>query len=136
MVSAMRGVPAWIDIIVVAALLVSLSLLIPRRERLPGFAVFLILACVLAGLNQHRLQPWFLQLILFAALKLVNSERFVRNARLLLVSVYVFSAISKFDYVFVHTLGQQFTDATLASMETDTPGGAPAYDLKSLGRPN
>jgi len=79
------------------------------------------LVCFVAGsislvlVDQHRLQPWLYLFILlgFFAL-LLSSKQFVVNTRWLLISVYLFSAWSKFDYSFVHSLGQQFIDTLLA----------------------
>lgn len=60
-------------------------------------------------LDQHRLQPWAYQLALYA---LVFASMGPRRSRRLLIplaaSIYLYSAVGKFDYQFVHTVGQDF----------------------------
>jgi hypothetical protein len=64
--------------------------------------------------DQHRLQPWAYQAALMAfVLATVPSCRALTLVRLLTVSIYVFSAISKLDYTFLHSLGPQFTQSLL-----------------------
>ena len=75
-------------------------------------AGLLVAACALVllmVLNQHRLQPWA---ILFGWLAIVvasaSGHRRWSLLQWLLIGVYVHSSISKFDYQFLHTTGQQF----------------------------
>ena len=96
------------------------------RSRLtwPIIAVSLATAVIL---DQHRLQPWayqsFLYAILFAAAPRDESRRLsestFRLVRLLTISVYVFSAVGKFDFQFLHTVGQDFLKAPLQWVGVD-----------------
>ncbi|QEG23630.1 hypothetical protein [Mariniblastus fucicola] len=73
-------------------------------------AAFSILFCC----NQHCLQPWAWQAFIIATLLAsmpIDEAR--RWAARLLISIYLFSAIGKFDYQFVHTTGQEFLDVIL-----------------------
>lgn len=75
-----------------------------------GFALLVSFA-----LDQHRMQPWAYQLavysVLFATGTHSSSRAFVKKAMLvLMVSVYAYSSLGKFDFQFTHTVGQQFLD--------------------------
>lgn len=74
--------------------------------------IFLLAALLTVGLDQHRLQPWFYESILFAlAMTCFSPARALPLLRALLVSIYLFSALGKFDYQFLHTVGPQFVKA-------------------------
>ncbi|MDG2221254.1 MAG: hypothetical protein P8L85_07740 [Rubripirellula sp.] len=59
--------------------------------------------------DQHRLQPWAYQTaiyaIVFATLERRSAQRFLV---LIGASVYIYSAMGKIDYQFLHTVGQDF----------------------------
>jgi hypothetical protein len=65
--------------------------------------------CVSFLIDQHRLQPWAYQsaiyALLFAAMSPLRARRYLIP---LAASVYLYSAAGKFDYQFVHTVGQDF----------------------------
>lgn len=72
-------------------------------------------SCVAVGLaagfltDQHRLQPWAYQTFLYAAMFVLLPATLRMHAfRLITISIYVYSSIGKFDYQFVHTVGQEF----------------------------
>ena len=104
------SMPMWLHVVTAALAAASIASLALRTS----FRAYLLIAFLLlslVSLNQHRLQPWLIQLGLLAVFAwLLSGRDFVKFARLLLVSIYVFSAISKFDYQFTHTLGQQFLE--------------------------
>ena len=64
--------------------------------------------------NQHCLQPWAWQAFIIAALIAFFP---MRDAKVwiarILISIYLFSAIGKFDYQFIYSLGQEFLDVVL-----------------------
>lgn len=78
-------------------------------------------SCVAIGLaltflcNQHCLQPWAWQTFIFAVLLLCfpNQTEFKRWASRIVISIYLFSAIGKFDYQFIHTLGDSFLNTLI-----------------------
>jgi hypothetical protein len=77
-----------------------------------GRLLWLLVSAGLLGsfvADQHRLQPWAYQSavhgVLFALLSGHNARRWSIG---FLASVYVYSALGKFDFQFVHTVGQDF----------------------------
>ncbi len=68
---------------------------------------------ILFATNQHRLQPWAWQAFVFAMLIVLSATKpfFLTASRIVIVSIYLWSAISKFDYQFLHGLGRQFAAA-------------------------
>lgn len=67
-------------------------------------------------LNQHRLQAWFYHLLIFSLIfTLKQPDDQLKWLRRIVVSVYVYSALGKLDFEFVHTVGQDFLEA-LASL--------------------
>ncbi|WP_404306703.1 hypothetical protein [Neorhodopirellula lusitana] len=91
--------------------------------------------------DQHRLQPWAYQLALYAVLfALVPRQRVVGYLQLLTISIYAYSSIGKFDYQFLHTVGQEFLAAAAGlvgiqvetwdeSIRTKLAAGFPAIEL-------
>ncbi len=74
----------------------------------------------LVCLSQHRLQAWFFQLLLYCLVSMLSGQR--RQARWfqrIVLSIYVYSAIGKLDFEFVHTVGQDFLQATASLMQID-----------------
>jgi hypothetical protein len=69
----------------------------------------------LIGLNQHRLQPWAYELGIVAVvwLGIRSDTRRLAWMRWLIVSIYCYSALGKFDFEFLHTVGQQMLTALL-----------------------
>ncbi|MFP6620393.1 MAG: hypothetical protein VB877_13685 [Pirellulaceae bacterium] len=116
LVGLLASLPVAIHWIVLGVLVGScLAILLIRpsshyqRWALVGF---LLAACLLVALDQHRLQPWFYQCLLFALVMICCAPaRALPLLRALLVSVYVFSALGKFDYQFLHSLGPQLLEA-------------------------
>ncbi len=122
-----RAAPWWLDWIGLAGIGVSLvtAVLVGPERRIGKAALGLFAVCV-AGmivLDQHRLQPWAYQFALIAVvLATRGSQRSLLLLRILAVSVYFWSALGKFDYTFLHGVGQQFLATiagwTGASLET------------------
>ena len=71
-----------------------------------------LFAGLLAGLillDQHRLQPWAYQFLILSVIFAATSPRQTWfMARVLTISIYLYSALSKFDYQFFTTLGPDF----------------------------
>jgi hypothetical protein len=113
----------------VVALFVSLA---PAADRFARAALNAF-ACALALLiliDQHRLQPWSYQAMLVAlALANCRPQRAVTLVRLLTVSIYFYSALSKLDYTFLHTLGPQMLGALLNPLGVHPADWAPGLRL-------
>ena len=79
-----------------------------RLHWLP-IAVFCTVGGLLVLANQHRLQPWaYLAWLTAFVLLVCRPGRAVFLLRLMMVSVYLHSAVSKLDHEFLTTLGQTF----------------------------
>ena len=124
LVRAAGLLPTWCEWMALGLLAVSLvgvlccpRVLIGRCFAIAFAAAVTLMVCV----DQHRLQPWTYQLFLLAwILSTRSARRDLGLSRPLLISIYFFSAISKFDYVFLHTLGQQFLSTLLGLVHLST----------------
>lgn len=98
-----------LSIVLVASLLLVIAA--PRRLR---FAWWFVSASLCASFlfDQHRLQPWAFQSaiygLVFAAMDPAAARRWLIPVA---ASVYVYSALGKFDFQFAHTVGQDFLHA-------------------------
>ena len=105
--------PAWLTYACTTAMVVSLASLIVVTKRSPLrttlLTTYLLTWAILVILNQHRLQAWAYQFALLAlAFSMSPSQRGLTWTRGLVLSIYFYSAWGKFDYQFIHTVGQQF----------------------------
>ncbi len=112
-------IPATIDWIAFATVLSSLILIAAKRS-LSNFQTSCLLAlftsglAVLFSLDQHRFQPWAWHWFVFAVILAIAQRREAMYwLRWIAISVYIYSAISKLDYQFTHTVGMQMLE-TLA----------------------
>ncbi len=116
---SVQNTPAWLETAAAAVCVLSLALLLAVRSS-KGWgglclAGYLLAAGFLMLLDQHRIQAWTYQFCLLAVVfLLVDARRALAMARLLVVSIYLYSAWSKFDYVFLHTVGVEFARTLLA----------------------
>ena len=77
----------------------------------------------LVCLSQHRLQAWFFQLLLYCLVSMLSDHRRqVVWLQRIIVSIYVYSALGKLDFEFVHTVGQDFLEATASLLRFDLSG--------------
>lgn len=122
--AALCDAPAWCDWVLLAGMGLGLCLAMIGGDarRLPRggiglFAVSLAASCLL---DQHRLQPWAYQFLIVAMIAaLVPSPRGVRPVRLLVVSLYFWSAVSKIDAAFLESHGQLLLDGLLSGLRRD-----------------
>ena len=109
--------PAWIDW--VALVSAGSSLLVAAFARKAtvyraALLFFVAAALVLVMLDQHRLQPWVYQFVVLAIIMAgCPARQALKLIRLLAASIYIYSAVSKFDYQFMHTLGREFLSTLL-----------------------
>ena len=118
LLSPFAAAPAWLQGGVAAGQLLglALALLAPAVNSVwrRGLLLFAGLTLLAVLFDQHRLQPWTYQLaIVGVVLAGCSAPRAGLLLRILTVSLYAFSAISKLDYVFLHTVGQQLLAALL-----------------------
>jgi hypothetical protein len=116
--AALTEVPGWIDWLAITVTIVSLLIGgFSSRESVwrRSMIVFAASTAVLMLLNQHRFQAWAYQFVIFAII-MANCRASVatRLMRWVVISIYIYSAVSKLDYQFLHSLGPQFL-STLTS---------------------
>jgi hypothetical protein len=105
--------PVWIDWIACAGVAIGLlGMLGGDRWSKRAMVLFLSALVVLVLLNQHRLQPWAYLMILFSVLMISLDEKSIlRWCRRIVISIYFYSAISKLDYQFSHSVGREMVHA-------------------------
>ncbi|MDE0863243.1 MAG: hypothetical protein OSA98_05605 [Rubripirellula sp.] len=107
------SLPAFVLIFPSMILLVALvAAIVAGRSYQFAWAVIAtsLFACFL--LDQHRLQPWAYQSCIYALIFATMSPATGRKLLIpLAASVYVYSAVGKFDYQFTHTVGQDLLAA-------------------------
>ena len=69
--------------------------------------------------DQHRLQPWAYQTAIYAVVIATLPPRLRSTFRLIAVaaSVYIYSALGKFDYQFAYTVGQDFLETLMVPFD-------------------
>ncbi|EAQ80732.1 hypothetical protein [Blastopirellula marina] len=114
--SALIHAPPQFDYVLALGIVGSLFawLLLPQRFASWGgwsVAAWIAASCLL---DQHRFQPWAYQLI-FTAIVLATCEAklALRLLRILVISIYFYSAASKLNAPFMTDLGQTFLDVPL-----------------------
>ncbi len=113
-------------------LMVSLLLVIPQLPKqsarwLAGLYALCFFGLVL--LDQHRLQPWGVHIaVCLWIVTCFEGKQLISWLIAFTASIYIYSAISKFDAQFLHTVGQDF----LAALLRFWPGGYAA--LSETGR--
>jgi hypothetical protein len=117
-------VPVWCDWLALSGIAIGLllSMVGGDARKLPRAGLALFTACLAASilLDQHRLQPWAYQfLIAGAVLSLTPTAYGLRLLRLLVVSIYIWSAVSKIDAAFLESHGQLLLHGLLRSTGID-----------------
>jgi hypothetical protein len=108
-----------------------LSVIAGEARPLPKAGLALFTACLSASilLDQHRLQPWAYQFVIVGAvLSLAPTGYGLRLVRLLVVSIYFWSAVSKLDAAFLVSHGQLLLDGLLRAARIDA--GAWSLDVR------
>jgi len=126
LLSIFVGTSLWIDYVALglaacASLLMMGAVFNAGRAEVAGIPGQLRLCCLVWAVcllilfltNQHRLQPWAWQFFIFAILVLISPTKrsTLVASRAVVVSIYLWSAIGKFDFQFLNGLGAQFTAA-------------------------
>lgn len=122
--SALCSVPTWLDYgLFAAVLLASLGLLTCRLEspfRFRAQWIYTISLAILVAFDQHRLQPWTLQFLIVGFIFCLSPDRIgLTCCRWIVVSIYLFSAISKFDITFFQSHGQLLLDGLVHALPID-----------------
>lgn len=129
--SLLVNAPAWCDYFTLAGLVSSMLIVLwklwghsSQASRIQSsllhrgaFICILIFGIASVLLNQHRLQAWFFQLLIFCVIFLLKDDRRqLRWLRRIVLSIYVYSALGKLDHEFAHTTGQELLGATLNAL--------------------
>lgn len=105
----------WAALVLVLAGLIGMLFSKSRLGLQIASSTFALSGIGLVLLDQHRLQPWTYQFLVFAVLTAFSKPRMTLFWMCwIVISIYLFSAISKFDYQFTHTVGDQML-STLVS---------------------
>ncbi len=110
--SGLPGVGEWVAMATAVVALFA-TMVTPQRNNLWRVCLLVFAASLVLLFcgDQHRLQPWAYQFVVLAiVLATVASWRAIVLARMLAVSIYFYSALSKFDETFLTTIGPQFRD--------------------------
>jgi hypothetical protein len=122
--------PGWFDYASLTGLLMStfvfMICLLPQLTARIGLRfrtlcqrrcliAILIFGIALVMLNQHRLQAWFYQLLIFCCVFLLSDRRSQLTwLRVIVVSIYLYSAVGKLDASFAQTTGQELLSGILS----------------------
>lgn len=124
---ALCSAPSWIDVALLAGLACSIIVTLlggttAGWTRCTSLATAATLGGLIA-LDQHRLQPWAYQFLLLALiLAAAPGLRGIRCARAVVISIYLWSCVSKIDPGFLESHGQMLLDGLLKSVSlSDRP---------------
>lgn len=108
----------WIALGLCCASLLGMSIFAHRKLVARWAAAIVALSfLVLVLLDQHRLQPWCIHISVCLLLATwARPERRLDYLTWFTASIYVYSAIGKFDAQFLHTVGQDFVRSLLGSV--------------------
>ena len=91
------------------------------RTTVRSSLLFVISAVVCNLFDQHRLQPWMLQFVVSSALiGLLPTGKGLRLYQWFVCSIYLYSAISKFDAAFLETHGEMLLNGLVNGIGIDT----------------
>ncbi len=125
--SACQWAALSIALFALATVLIFHAQIRDRGRRWLSFA-FVASMLVLIATDQHRLQPWAYQMTIYAVvLGSMRSDRAGRRRglallRILTISIYLYSSLGKFDFQFLHSVGQQFLEVTGSFVGIDIQG--------------
>ena len=91
----MKPTSVWIATLLVGALLAALFLVRPSRLQIGTSLLIPAAWIVLVLIDQHRLQPWAYEFaIVGVILALTRSSLGLRLLRILVISIYLYSALA------------------------------------------
>lgn len=124
-----RSLPLFADWLAFGVLLGSLFIATLQPDSRRAWIAFAASLAVLLSLDQHRLQPWAWQLLLMAIWWSLSKVRQVSNrfCIALTISIYFWSAVSKFDASFMASHGQTLIEALLGAVAVDAAPWPPRW---------
>ncbi|MCH9656122.1 MAG: hypothetical protein K0U86_12645 [Planctomycetes bacterium] len=132
--SGVLSLPAWVDWLTFFMMLISsiciLGVVLASCFGVSEHRPFLQQVCagvffsgflISVVFDQHRLQPWAYQFAIgFLILTFLKPPRAIRLFRFFVISIYLYSALSKCDISFVQTLGPQLADGLFSGIGIST----------------
>lgn len=123
--SFLCDVPGWVDHLALGAVCFGcVTKLIGRGSlnlRWSGDLAYVLGLGVLISLDQHRMQPWAWQFLIVGLLTVISPPKLLFPCwRWVIVSIYFWSAISKFDASFMNSHGQLLLNGMLEPLGVDT----------------
>ncbi|HWL10468.1 MAG TPA: MauE/DoxX family redox-associated membrane protein [Planctomicrobium sp.] len=102
-----------------------------RLEERVSIGCFTIGLSLLVLLDQHRLQPWVTQFLIFGFFLMVaRGSEFLRGWRWIVASIYIWSAISKCDATFLTHQGQLFLNGLLDPLGVNRVFWTPEFNQR------
>jgi hypothetical protein len=132
--SRLRGMPTGLEetVFAVACVALAAAFAVGSQRRIGRCSLLVFVGAVgcLALADQHRLQTWVYQLSILSLILAVMSPReAIVWARVLVVSVYFYSALSKLDWTFIWSGGGQIVDGLMTFLHTSREQAGPAQQI-------
>jgi hypothetical protein len=124
--------PVWLEVLLAVLLLAALAgaLFLPDAHCWSTASLIAVVGGFigLSLIDQHRLQPWAYQFVLIAlVLACCEAQHACRLLRILTISIYFYSALSKVDFTFLHALGQQLAGGLFKMLGVSIEAWAPHW---------
>jgi len=122
--SMLCQIPTWVDQGLLVGVTGAIALLLfgrghGRSQRI-GCWLFVISLGGLVSLDQHRFQPWVCQFLIYGVLAAIaNGPQILKSWRVIVLSIYFWSAISKLDVAFLTSHGQLLLSGMLQPLGVD-----------------
>ena len=113
----LTATPVWVDWLCLGLSVGGLVVCLFAKEGKVLVTALILFAASTTGLillDQHRLQPWTYQLVVLAIVIATSTKlNAIRRIQIITVSIYIFSGVSKLDYQFVHSVGDQLLSSLI-----------------------
>ena len=121
--------PTWVDWSCLGLSATSLLVCLFAKEGkvlTAALILFAISTTILILLDQHRLQPWAYQIVILAVVIATSTNsNAIYRIQIITISIYIFSGVSKLDYQFVHTVGDQMLSTLVGLLGSTTENWPP-----------
>lgn len=122
--------PVWVDGIALCGVACGLAVMVSGRGSYQvqqlGRLLFTLALLVLTALDQQRFQPWVCQFLLFGTLMWIAPNHWGRHGwRVVIASIYLWSAVSKLDAAFLTSHGQLLLSGMLNPLGIETTYWSP-----------
>jgi hypothetical protein len=110
---------SYLDVGSVVGIVIGLGcIVIDKNGKRTPFLLVILGFLIAFACNQHRLQPWAYQAVLHAIAIFALGHHAARGWIMVIsIGIYFYSACGKFDFQFLHTVGQEFISPVLGTSE-------------------